>query len=216
MFNNAFCSSVTCRDRNDVLLTSGQSFHSSFCFLTVPLSLKEVATLNRDQKTDIISELNETFSKAKFAVVADYRGLKVTQLEKLRKNLRESDAQIQVAKNTLLRLAVKGTPYEGLSDAFSGTTAVAVGFKEPVGPSKVLTAFASEFNAFSIRTAVLDGTILSADDVVALSKLPSREELLGKLLGTMSAVPTGFVRVLSAVPQKLLYALSAIKDQKEN
>ena len=64
--------------------------------------------MNRDQKTDIVSELNETFSKAKFAVVADYRGLKVTELEKLRKNLRENDAQIQVAKNTLLRRAVKG------------------------------------------------------------------------------------------------------------
>jgi len=172
--------------------------------------------LNRDQKTEIISALNETFSNAKFAVVADYSGLKVTELEKLRKNLRENDAQIQVAKNTLLRLAVKGTAYEGLSDSFTGTTAVAVGFKEPVGPSKVLTAFAAEFDAFSIRTAVLDGTLLSADDVVALSKLPGREELLAKLLGTMAAVPTGFVRVLSAVPQKLLYAFSAIKDQKEN
>jgi large subunit ribosomal protein L10 len=172
--------------------------------------------LNRDQKTEIISELNETFSKAKFAVVADYRGLKVTELEKLRKNLRENGAQVQVAKNTLLRLAVKGTAYEGLCDSFSGTTAVAVGFDEPVGPSKVLTAFAAEFSAFSIRTAVLDGTLISADDVVALSKLPSREELLAKLLGTMAAVPTGFVRVLSAVPLKLLYALSALKEQKEN
>ena len=172
--------------------------------------------MNRDQKTDIISELNETFSNAKFAVVADYRGLKVTELEKLRKNLRENDAQIQVAKNTLLRLAVKGTACEGLSDSFSGTTAIAVGFKEPVGPAKALAAFAKEFNAFSIRSAVLDGTLLSADDVVALSKLPSREELLAKLLGTMAAVPTGFVRVLSAVPQKLLYALTAVKDQKEN
>jgi large subunit ribosomal protein L10 len=172
--------------------------------------------LNRDQKTEIINALNETFSKAKFAVVADYRGLKVTELEKLRKNLRENDAQIQVAKNTLLRIAVKGTAYENLSEFFSGTTAVAIGFNEPVGPSKALTAFATEFNAFSIRTAVLDGTLLSADDVVALSKLPSREELLAKLLGTMNAVPTGFVRVLSAVPQKLLYALTAIKDQKEN
>jgi len=181
-----------------------------------PVHTKEVSTLNRDHKTDIISELNETFSKAKFAVVADYRGLKVTELEKLRKNLRENDAQIQVAKNTLLRLAVKGTSYESLSDSFNGTTAVAVGFKEPVGPSKVLAAFAAEFNAFSIRTAILDGTLLSADDVVALSKLPSRDELLAKLLGTMAAVPTGFVRLLSAVPQKLLYALSAIKDQKEN
>lgn len=172
--------------------------------------------MNRDQKNDIVAALNETFSKAKFAVVADYRGLKVTELEKLRKNLRENDAQIQVAKNTLLRLAVQGTANEGLRDSFSGTTAVAVSFKEPVGPAKVLAAFANEFNAFSIRTAVLDGTLISADDVVALSKLPSRDELLAKLLGTMAAVPTGFVRVLSAVPQKLLYALTAIKDQKEN
>jgi len=140
----------------------------------------------------------------------------VTELEKLRKNLRESDAQIQVAKNTLLRLAVKGTAYEGLSDSFTGTTAVAVGFKEPVGPAKALTAFSAEFNAFSIRSAALEGSLLSADDVIALSKLPSREELLAKLLGTLAAVPTGFVRVLSAVPQKLLYALSAIKEQKEN
>lgn len=172
--------------------------------------------MNREQKTDTVSELNETFSNAKFAVVADYRGLKVTQLEKLRKNLRDNDARIQIAKNTLLRLAVKGTPFEGLSDSFTGTTAVAVGFKEPVGPAKALTAFAAEYNAFSIRSASLEGSILSAEEVLALSKLPGREELLAKLLGTMAAVPTGFVRVLSAVPQGLLYALTAIKEQKEN
>lgn len=172
--------------------------------------------MNRNQKTDVISELNETFSRAKFAVVTDFSGLKVTELEKLRKNLRSSDAQIQVAKNTLLRLAVKGTAYEGLTDSFTGTTAVAVGFNEPVGPAKTLTAFAAEFKAFSIRLASLDGSLLTADDVLALSKLPGREELLAKLLGTMAAVPTGFVRVLSAIPQKLLYALSAIKEQKEN
>ncbi len=172
--------------------------------------------MNRDQKTDVISALNDTFSKAKFAVVADYRGLKVTELEKLRKNLRQNDAQIQVAKNTLLRLAVKGTPYESLTDSFSGTTAVAVGFTDPVGPAKALAAFAKEYNAFSIRSASLEGSILKPEDVEALSKLPSREELLAKLLGTMAAVPTGFVRVLAAVPQKLLYALSAVKDQKDN
>lgn len=172
--------------------------------------------MNRDQKNDLINALNETFSKAKFAVVADYRGLKVTELEKLRKSLRENDAQIQVAKNTLLRLAVKGTAYESLSDSFSGTTAVAVGFTEPVGPAKALTTFSGEFNAFSIRVASLDGNLLSAEDVLALSKLPGREELLARLLGTMAAVPTSFVRVLSAVPQSLLYALTAIKEQKDN
>ena len=172
--------------------------------------------MNRDQKTDLINALNKTFSKAKFAVVTDYRGLKMTELEKLRKTLRENDAQIQVAKNTLLRLAVKGTAYEGLAESLTGTTAIAVGFNEPVGPAKALTAFAKEFNSFVIRSASLDGSLLSAEDVLALSKLPGREELLAKLLGTMAAVPTSFVRVLSAVPQKLLYALTAIKEQKEN
>lgn len=200
----------------EIVISPASVFIPLSALFDSPAQTKEVSTLNRDQKTEIIAALNETFSKAKFAVVADYRGLKVTELEKLRKNLRESDGQIQVAKNTLLRLAVKGTPYEGLSGSFNGTTAVAVGFTEPVGPAKALTAFATEFNAFSIRTAALDGKLLSADDVIALSKLPGREELLATLLGTMAAVPTSFVRVLSAVPQKLLYALTAIKDQREN
>ncbi|WP_028585196.1 50S ribosomal protein L10 [Desulfogranum mediterraneum] len=172
--------------------------------------------MDRNQKTDLVSELNETFSKAKFAVVTDYKGLKVTELEKLRHLLRESETQFQIAKNTLLRLAVKGTEYEGLTDSFTGTTAVVFSFEEPVGPAKALTAFAKEFEALQIRSAVLEGSVLTADDVIALSKLPSKDELLAKLLGTMAAVPTGFVRVLNAIPQKLVFGLQAIKEQKEN
>ncbi|NLZ16644.1 MAG: 50S ribosomal protein L10 [Desulfobulbaceae bacterium] len=173
--------------------------------------------MERDKKNEVVSALGDSFSRAKIAVVAEYRGLKVADLEKLRRSLREQDAQIQVAKNTLLRIAVKGTPYESLSDSFSGSTAVAVGYTEPVGPAKVLAAYAKEHSAsFAIRCAGLEGSRISADDLLALSKLPGREELLGKLLGTMVAVPTGFVRVLNAVPQKLVYALTAIKEQKEN
>lgn len=173
--------------------------------------------MDRDKKQEVVSALSDSFTRAKIAVVAEYRGLKVSDLEKLRRNLREQDAQIQVAKNTLLRLAVQDTPYDSLGDSFSGTTAVAVGFTEPVGPAKVLAAFAKEYSAsFVIREAGLEGKRISADDLLALSKLPGREELLGKLLGTMAAVPTGFVRVLSAVPQKLLYALTAVREQKEN
>lgn len=172
--------------------------------------------MDRNQKTNMVSELNETFSKAKFAVVADYCGLKVTELEKLRGDLRDSNAQIQIAKNTLLRLAVKDTDYEGLSEYFTGTTAIAFSFEEPVGVAKALTAFAKEFEALEIRSAGLEGSVLSADDVVALSKLPSKDELRAMLLGTMAAVPTGFVRVLNAIPQKLVYGLQAIKEQKEN
>jgi large subunit ribosomal protein L10 len=172
--------------------------------------------LNRDEKAGKVRALNETFSKAKFAVVTDYRGLKVTELEKLRAELRQKNAFIQIAKNTLLKLAVKGTQYEGLDESFIGTTAIAFSFEEPVGPAKALSDFAKEFEALQIRSAVMDGRILSADDVKALAKLPSKEQLLGQLCGVLVAVPTGFVRALNGVPNNLVYALQAIKEQKEN
>ena len=172
--------------------------------------------MNRDEKAGKVRELNETFSKAKFAVVADYRGLKVTELEKLRGELRRNNAHIQVAKNTLLKLAVEGTEYEGLSESFTGTTAITFSYDEPVGPAKVLSDFAKEFEALEIRSAVMDGKVLSADDVIALAKLPSKDQLLGQLCGVLVAVPTGFVRALNGVPSNLVYALQAIKEQKEN
>jgi large subunit ribosomal protein L10 len=172
--------------------------------------------LNRDTKVTKVGKLNETFSNAKFAVVADYRGLKVTEIEKLRGALREQNAQIQIAKNTLLKLAVKGTDYENLSDQFSGTTAIAFCFDEPVGTAKALAEFGKEFEMLEIRAAALDGKVLTTEEVLALSKLPSKEQLLGQLCGLLSAVPTKLVRTLNAVPSNLVYALQAIKDQKEN
>ncbi len=172
--------------------------------------------MNRDDKVDRVRELNETFSRAKFVVVADYRGLKVTELEKLRSELRQNQAQVLIAKNTLLKLAVKDTEYEGLSDSFSGTTAVTFSFEEPVATAKVLTDFAKEFDALQIRHAVMDGKILSPAEVESIAKLPSREQLLGQLCGVLSAVPTNFVRVLNGVAGNLVYALQAIKEQKEN
>ena len=117
--------------------------------------------MNRDEKVSKVSELNETFSKAKFAVVTDYRGLKVTELEELRRELKKSDAQIRVAKNSLLKLAVKDTDYEILSEYFTGTTAVAVSFEDPVASAKALSGFAKDYEALSIRSAALDGSVLN-------------------------------------------------------
>ena len=172
--------------------------------------------MKRDEKASKVSALNETFSKAKFAVVSDYRGLKVTEIEKLRRELKKNDAHIQVAKNTLLKLAVKDTDYEVLSEYFTGTTSVTVSFEDAVGPAKILSDFAKEYQALVIRSAVLDGSVLSADDVIALSKLPSKPELQAKLLGTMNAVPTSLVQVLSGVPRSFLNVLQAISEQKDN
>lgn len=171
--------------------------------------------MNRDEKAAIVAELNESFSRAKFSVVADYCGLTVSDLEKIRRDLRETSSEIRIAKNTLLRRAVTDTSCESLTDDFTGTTAIVMSYDDPVAPAKVLAKCAEDYDAFQLRSAVLEGEKITIDDLVALSKLPSKEVLLGQLLSVMNGVPTAFVRVLSAVPQNLLYGLQAVKDQKE-
>lgn len=171
--------------------------------------------MNRDEKAAIVAELNDSFTRAKFSVVADYCGLTVSDLEKIRRDLRETSSEIRIAKNTLLRLAVTDTSCESLTDDFTGTTAIVMSYDDPVAPAKVLAKCAEDYEKFQLRSAVLEGEKITVDDLVALSKLPSKEVLLGQLLSVMNGVPTAFVRVLSAVPQKLLYGLQAVQDQKE-
>lgn len=171
--------------------------------------------MNRDQKATIVSELNESFSRAQFAVVADYCGLKVSEIQQIRKELRDCDSEIKVAKNTLLKRAVAETGNAALSDDFIGTTAVVMSYADPVMPAKVLTKFADDNDKFVIRSAALDGEKIGIDEVIALSKLPTKEVLLGQLLSTWNNVPTGLVQVLTGVPRTFVYALQAIKDQKE-
>jgi large subunit ribosomal protein L10 len=171
--------------------------------------------LDRDQKAAIVAELNESFNRAKFSVVADYCGLTVSDLEKIRRELRETQTEIRIAKNTLLRRAAADTSCESLTDDFIGTTAIVYAYDDPVAPAKALAKCAEDFEKFQLRSAVLDGEKITVDDMVALSKLPSRETLLAQFLSTMNGVPTAFVRVLAGVPQTFLYGLQAIKDQKE-
>ena len=171
--------------------------------------------MNREEKVAEVAKLSGKFAKAKIAIVADYKGLTVPVLQELRHNLRKSDAEFRVAKNTLLARAVADTEFKGLQEQFVGTTAVTVSYGDPVVPAKILTDFAKDHPELKIRSASLDGKLLSADDITALSKLPSKEVLLAQMLSVMNAVPTGLVRVLSGVPRTFLYALQAIKEQKE-
>jgi large subunit ribosomal protein L10 len=171
--------------------------------------------LNRDDKLAVVSELNESFNRAKFAVVADYCGLKVSELQKIRIELKNCDSEIRVAKNTLLKRAVTDTGNAALIDDFSGTTAVVLGYADPVSPAKVVAKFADDHSKFIIRSAALDGEKIGVDELIALSKLPTKEVLLGQLLSTWNNVPTGLVQVLTGVPRTFVYALQAIKDQKE-
>ena len=170
--------------------------------------------MNRDEKVTIVEELNGKFAKATLAIVTDYQGMPVSVLEGLRRELKKNNAEIRVAKNTLLRRAVAGTSFESIVDSCTGTTAVTVSYEDPVAPAKVVADFAKANPQLAIRAACMDGKALSVADIIALAKLPSKEILLGQLLSVMNGVPTGFVRVLNGVPCKLLYALNAVGSQK--
>ncbi|CAG0907481.1 unnamed protein product, partial [Cyprideis torosa] len=130
-----------------------------------------------------------------------YRGLTVSQLEKIRVELKKNDSEIRIAKNTLLRRAVSETAGEVLIDDFTGTTAVVMAYGDPVAPAKAIAKFADDHDKFVIRSAVLEGEKISADELIALSKLPSKEVLLGQMLSVLNGVPTGLVQLSELIKE---------------
>lgn len=168
-----------------------------------------------EEKKKIVEDLKEKFATTKVVIVTDYKGLNVSQMTELRRNLSEANVEFQVVKNTLLTRASKDTDAELLVDVFKGPSGIALSFDDPVAPAKVLTQFAKDNQKLEIKAGVMNGKMMDLDAIMALSKLPSREELLAQVLATMNAVPTGLVRALSDVPRRMVNALNAIKDQKE-
>jgi len=168
-----------------------------------------------EEKQKITEDLHERFSKSAIVVVADYKGLDVSAMNDLRRKLREEDIEFQVAKNTLLMRAAKDTEVALIQDYFKGPSAVALSYKDPVAPAKVLTQFAKDNQKLEIKGGVLKDKVLDVDAIKALAKLPSREVLLGQLLSVLNEVPTSFVRIIAEIPRSMLNVLTAIKDQKE-
>lgn len=166
-------------------------------------------------KAQVVEEFAAKLATAKAAFLADYRGLTVDEVNELRGKLREAGVEYHVVKNTLLRLATKDTAFTCLDEFLSGPNAIAIAQDDPVAPAKVLSEYAKSSKVFELKTAVLDGQLLSADDIKALAELPSREVLLAKMLGSINAPVSNFVGVLAAVPRSLVQVLGAIKDQKE-
>ncbi len=170
--------------------------------------------MNKEAKGKVVSELSDLLNSSKATFVADYRGMDVEAVNKLRGELRLLGVDYRVAKNTLLRLAAKGTSAEGLEAHLQGPTAVAFARDDVAGPAKVLAELDKVSKSFEIKGGIMDGKLLSVDDIKALAELPSREVLLAKLLGSMSAPASNFVGVLAAVPRSLVQVLAAIQDQK--
>jgi large subunit ribosomal protein L10 len=177
---------------------------------------KEVGIVVKlDAKQEIVAALREKFDAAKVVIVTDYKGLDVAQMNDLRRKLREADVAYRVVKNTMLIRAVQDTDAEQLVDVFKGPSAIALADKDPVAPAKVLMRFAKDNDKLEIKAGVMDGKLLDLVAIGALSKLPSREELLAQMLTAMNAVPRSLVNALADVPRRLVNVLNAIKEQKE-
>ncbi|MDB4303779.1 50S ribosomal protein L10 [Desulfosarcina sp.] len=167
------------------------------------------------EKKRIAEDLQGRFEKSTIVILTDYKGLDVSAMNMLRRKLREANTEYQVAKNSLLVRASEGNDLALIKDQFTGPSAIALSYDDPVAPAKVLTDFLKENKKFEIKVGVLNGKVVDFDGIKALSSLPSREVLLAHVLSTMNAVPTALVTALSDVPKRLLNVLQAIKDQKE-
>ena len=171
--------------------------------------------MNRQEKAQIIEQLSEKAARANIAVVTDFKGMGVEEMTLLRAKLREAGVDYQVVKNTLARLAFKETSHGVLNDRLKENCAIALGYDDPVVVAKALSDFAKTSKKLGLRFGSLEGKFLDDEAMKQLATLPSKPELLAKLLGTMNAVPTNFVNVFAAVLRNFLYALTAIKEQKE-
>lgn len=170
-------------------------------------------SLNLEEKKAVVAEVAEQFKTAQAAVLAEYRGLTVAQMTELRSKARKSQVYLRVVKNTLAERAVEGSTFEVLRDKFSGPLALAIS-KDPVAVAKLLSEFAKDNDKLQIRAGAMSGKLMSLDQVQALAKLPSREQLLATLAGTLQAPIVKFVRTLNEVPSKFVRTLAAVRDAK--
>lgn len=170
---------------------------------------------NREQKAQAISEFSEGLGQATNAFLLDFKGITVPQVTELRKQVRETGSDYVVLKNTLALIAVKDSPLTKMSAQFTGMTAVAYNKTDAVALAKVLTKFAKDVPAVQFKGALLAGQVLPASEIQNIANLPSREELIAKLLYLMQHPIRGLAVVLNGTMRNLAVVLDQIAKQKE-
>ena len=153
-------------------------------------------------KQPIVDEISGVINGAQSVVVVDYRGLTVAEDTQLRKNLREAGVSYKVYKNTLVKRAVEGTDFEPISEVLEGPSAFAVSTTDATAPARILAKFAQTAPALEIKAGVVEGTYYDADGMKAIAAVPSREELLSKLLGSLQSPITNLARVLNQIAEQ--------------
>ena len=171
-------------------------------------------SLSLEQKQAVVSEIAAQLAKAQAVIVAENRGLPVEVVTGLRAKARKSGLYLRVLKNTLARRAVKGTPFEKLAEQMSGPLMYGIA-QDPVAGAKVLAEFAKDNELFVLKGGAMADAVMSVKDVKALATMPSREELLARLVGTLQAPIAKLVRTMNEVPARFVRTLAALKDQRE-
>ncbi|MDD7363597.1 MAG: 50S ribosomal protein L10 [Peptoniphilus sp.] len=166
-------------------------------------------------KIDLVNEIKDKIENSQSIVFVDNLGLNVADVTELRKQLRENGVEYKVYKNTMLKRAFADAGIEEVNDYLVGPTAIAFGIEDAVQPAKIIHDFAEENDRIEIKAGVLDGKLMSIEEVNALAKLPSREVLIAKMLGSLNAPLNGLATVLSGNIRGLAVALNQIREKKE-
>ncbi len=176
--------------------------------------------MNRVEKTELATALKDKFTKAQVAIFADYKGLTATQADDLRRALRTHNTEVKVLKNNVARLLTKdgtmGDEAKNLMDGVVGPTMVAFAYGDPAAAAKVIHKFAQDNEALKLKDSLMGRKRIDASGVEELAKLPSKEVLIAKMLGTLNAPVQNFVGVLAAVPRSLVTVLAAVEKKKAN
>ncbi len=169
-------------------------------------------------KQAVVASLKEKIGGAKGAVLTTYSGLTVAQDTQLRAKLREAGVEYRVVKNTMLRIATNELSIEGLEQYLEGTTAIAISATDPVAPAKVISEFIKEnkLKALEVKAGLVEGKVIDAAGVKALAALPAREVLIAQVLAGMQSPIVGLVNVLQGSIRNVVYALDAVRQQKES
>ncbi|MFQ5737101.1 MAG: 50S ribosomal protein L10 [Thermodesulfobacteriota bacterium] len=170
--------------------------------------------MDKSEKVTLVADLKDKFSRADAMFVAEYQGIKASDMDGIRKGLRDASVDFKVVRNTLARRAIAGTELESIGETLKGPTALIFSYEDAAAAAKVITRFSKEHPKLKLLLGALGNKVIGLDEIKGLAELPPRDVLLGKLLGSLNSPVTGFVMVLSGVPRKLLFALNAIKDAK--
>lgn len=170
--------------------------------------------MKKASKVDAVETMRKSIAAQKGAVIAEYRGLTVGEITRLRRSLRQADAEFRVVKNTLMRIAARDTGFERLEEFFVGPTAVGFAHGDAVAMARAIREFATGTPKIRLKAGYLDGRVLTAAEVETLADLPPREVLVAQLVGGLASPLRRLSQALSGVPRKMVYALSSIHDKK--